>query len=139
MDTQESARTVQCVVVTPERAFLDVRADFVAVPMSDGELGVLPGRTPMIGRLGFGELRTVKGQKTDRYYIDGGFVQVRDDTVTLLTSRAIKAGEIKIAAAQQALEAALMPATNPQAQQAHFKDQQRARAQIRVAGHVNAG
>ena len=51
-----SSRTVQCVVVTPERAVLDEAVDFVALPMYDGELGVLPGRAPLIGRLGFGEL-----------------------------------------------------------------------------------
>ena len=44
-------------VVTPERALLDEPADFVALPMYDGELGVLPGRAPLIGRLGYGELR----------------------------------------------------------------------------------
>ena len=37
-------RELHCVVVTPEKAVLDEPADFVAVPMFDGELGVLPGR-----------------------------------------------------------------------------------------------
>ena len=54
---------LQCVVVTPERAFLDAKADFVALPMFDGELGVLPGRTALIGRLGYGELRIRDGAK----------------------------------------------------------------------------
>ena len=39
----------QCVVVTPERGLLDQAADFVVLPMYDGELGVLPGRAPLIG------------------------------------------------------------------------------------------
>ena len=46
--------SVQCVVVTPERAVLDEPADFVSLPMYDGELGILPGRAPLIGRLGYG-------------------------------------------------------------------------------------
>ena len=50
-------RHLKCVVVTPERACLDEVADFVALPMFDGELGVLPGRAALIGRLGYGELR----------------------------------------------------------------------------------
>ena len=41
---------LRCVVVTPERALLDETADFVALPMYDGELGVLPGRSPLIDR-----------------------------------------------------------------------------------------
>ena len=48
-------------VVTPEKAVLDEVADFVAVPMFDGELGVEPGRLPLIGRLGYGELRIRRG------------------------------------------------------------------------------
>ena len=46
------------VVVTPERTLFDELVEFVALPLFDGELGILPGRSPMIGRLGFGELRT---------------------------------------------------------------------------------
>ncbi len=51
-------KKIQCVVVTPEKSLLDELVDFVALPLYDGELGVLPGRTPLIGRLGYGELRT---------------------------------------------------------------------------------
>ena len=70
-------RELQCVVVTPEKAVLDEAADFVAVPMFDGELGVLPGRAPLIGRLGYGELRIRRGMDVRRFFVDGGFVQVR--------------------------------------------------------------
>src|SRR5271168_3323767 len=132
MDSQETAKLLQCVVVTPERAFLDDTVDFVAVPMLDGELGVLPGRLPLIGRLGFGELRTVRGQKVERYFIDGGFVQVRGNTVTLLTSKAVKAADIKPQAAEEALAAALKPAATPEAQEAQLKARDRARALLRV-------
>jgi len=123
---------LQCVVVTPERAVLDEPADFVALPMFDGELGVLPGRAPLIGRLGFGELRVRHGEKTQHFYLDGGFAQVRANVVTVLTPRAIPASEISAGAAQQALEAALMPATGD-ALEAALKQQARARAQLRLA------
>src|SRR5260370_27216490 len=79
---------LQCIVVTPEQALLDEPADFVALPMFDGELGVLPGRAPLIGRLGFGELRVRKGEQTQRFYVDGGFAQVRANVVTVLTGKA---------------------------------------------------
>jgi F-type H+-transporting ATPase subunit epsilon len=139
METQEIGHSLQCVVVTPERAVLDEKADFVALPMIDGELGVLPGRLPLIGRLGFGELRTVKGEQTHRYFIDGGFAQVRGNVVTVLTSRAIKAEDIKLPAAEEALQAALKPAPTPQEQEAQLKAQERARGLIRVAGHLQGG
>src|SRR5436853_1215353 len=108
--------TLQCVVVTPERALVDEPADFVALPMYDGELGVLPGRAPLIGRLGPGELRIRTGSQVQRFYVDGGFAQVRGDVVTVLTPRAQKAETIDTAAATAALAAARGPATTPQAQ-----------------------
>jgi F-type H+-transporting ATPase subunit epsilon len=133
-----SPKTLQCVVVTPERAVLDKRVDFVALPMYDGELGVLPGRAPLIGRLGCGELRLRKGGVVHRYYVDGGFVQVRADVVTVLTARAIPAAAIRVEAALEALEAARVPAATPEAQAARLKDQDRARAQIRIAAKARA-
>jgi F-type H+-transporting ATPase subunit epsilon len=128
------------VVVTPERALLDEEADFVALPMYDGELGVLPGRAPLIGRLGCGELRIKRGNDTHRYFVDGGFAQVRANAVTVLTPRAMKASEINADAASQALQAALSPAATPEAQEARTKAQERARAQLRLAhrGHGEA-
>ena len=97
---------IQCVVVTPERTLFDELVDFVALPLYDGELGVAPGRTPLIGRLGYGELRTRESGVTRRYFVDGGFVQVRDDVVTVLTKRATPAGQIDVSAAGRELEAA---------------------------------
>ena len=92
---------LQCVVVTPERRLFDEVVEFVALPLYDGELGILPGRTPLIGRLGFGELRIRDGDATRRYFVDGGFAQVRDDVVTVLTSRAIPAAQVDTSAATQ--------------------------------------
>jgi F-type H+-transporting ATPase subunit epsilon len=132
MEANGTTKSIKCVVVTPEKAVLDTNVDFVAMPMYDGELGVLPGRQALIGRLGYGELRTVQGATTRRYYIDGGFVQVRKDVVTLLTAKAIPAEELKAAAAETALQEALKPAATPESQEAHLKDQQRARAQLRI-------
>src|ERR1700730_11090565 len=94
-------KVLHCVVVTPERALLDEPADFIALPLYDGELGVLPGRAPLIGRLGCGELRIRRGNTTQRFFIDSGFAQVRDNTVTVLTGRAVKAEAIDPAAVQR--------------------------------------
>jgi F-type H+-transporting ATPase subunit epsilon len=134
-----SARTIQCIVVTPERAVLDEKVDFVALPLYDGELGVLPGRAPLIGRLGYGELRIRRGDRTQRFYVDGGFAQVRNNVVTVLTPKAIKGEDIDPTAAARAVEAARVPAPTPQAREAQNKAQQRARAQLRVAQHSHRG
>jgi F-type H+-transporting ATPase subunit epsilon len=125
--------TIQVVVVTPERAVLDEQADFVALPLYDGELGVLPGRAPLIGRLGAGELRVRKGTVTKGYFVDGGFAQVRNDVVTVLTARALPSEEIKPDEAARALEAARAVGKTPEEQDKLAKAQERARAQLRIA------
>jgi F-type H+-transporting ATPase subunit epsilon len=140
VDTAHHApsESLRCVVVTPERALLDEPADFVVVPLYDGELGVLPGRLPLVGRLGFGELRLKQGQTVRRFYVDGGFAQVRKNVVTVLTTRALKPEEIDVAAAQRALSPEHAPALTPAAQEARTKAQERARAMLRLAGHTGA-
>jgi F-type H+-transporting ATPase subunit epsilon len=130
------AESVQCVIVTPERAVLDEAVDFVALPMFDGELGVLPGRAALIGRLGFGELRTRQGSNTRRFYIDGGFAQVRANVVTVLTPRALRAENINPSAATEALGKAKGMTHTPEQQSAQLNAQQRARAQLAVARHA---
>lgn len=127
---------LRCVVVTPERALLDEPVDFVAIPMYDGELGVLPGRAPLIGKLGFGELRIEKDGKTSRYFVDGGFVQIRDNVVTLLTSKAQPASELNPGAIDDALRGAQKVATTPEEQDALLQKQQKARTQRRILSKV---
>lgn len=130
---------LQCVVVTPERTLFDELVDFVALPLYDGELGVLPGRTPLIGRLGYGELRTRAGAATRRYFVDGGFAQVRDDVVTVLTNRAIPAAEVDGAAAARELEHAQARRAVTDLEQAEkARAVARARALIHVAAHRGA-
>jgi F-type H+-transporting ATPase subunit epsilon len=133
---EATAKTLQCIVVTPERAVLDQPADFVALPMYDGELGVLPGRAPLIGRLGSGELRLRHGGTSDRYFIDGGFAQVRNNQVTVLTQQAIKAEAIDQEAAARALEAPTGVVT-PEHNRQRTSAKERARTQLRIArkGH----
>ncbi len=129
-------KRIQCVVVTPERTWLDELVDSVVIPAYDGELGVLPGHTPLIARLGYGELRTKTGETVHRYYVDGGFAQVRDDVVTVLTHRALPSAQVDAATATKELERA----EEQRAVTDHeFADKQRAvaraRGMIRVARH----
>jgi F-type H+-transporting ATPase subunit epsilon len=110
---ETAAKTVQVVVVTPEKAVLDETAEFVVVPMIDGELGVLPNRSPLIGRLGAGELRLKTGTTTKRFFVEAGFVQVRSNVVTVLTAGAQPAEKVTADAAAAAREQAeALPTSN---------------------------
>jgi F-type H+-transporting ATPase subunit epsilon len=126
---------INCIVVTPETTALEQTADFVALPLYDGELGVAPLHSPMIGRLGYGELRLKSGGTTSRYYIDGGFVQVADDVVSLLTNRAVPADRINVEAAKKQLaEAQKRPANTPELMEIRDRLVAQARAHLHVAG-----
>ena len=132
-----SSGALHCIVVTPESTVLDTPADFVALPLYDGEAGIAPGRAPLIGRLGYGELRVRSGNDTRRYYVDGGFVQVADNVVSVLTNRAILATAVNAATAEDQLRTALSrPAAGPE--EIAIRDRQiaQARGQLRVASHL---
>ena len=81
------SKQLKCVVVTPETTVLDAEAEFVAFPAMDGEIGILPGRMPMVARLGHGLLRCKSGGAEHKLFVSGGFAQVQENTVTLLTDR----------------------------------------------------
>jgi F-type H+-transporting ATPase subunit epsilon len=95
------------VVVTPESTVVDTTADFVALTLVDGEYGVAPLHSPMIGRLGYGELRIRSGQQVERYYADGGFVQVNNNVVTVLTNRAVPIAALDRSIAAEQLRTAI--------------------------------
>jgi len=125
---------VTCLVVTPEETALQEVVDFVALPLYDGEIGIAGNHSPMIGRLGFGELRLRSPEGVKRYYVDGGFVQVADNIVSVLTSRAIPVDQVDREAAQQHLEQALkLPAATSEQQEARNKRIAQARAQLHLA------
>ncbi len=125
---------IRCIVVTPERTELDREADFVALPMFDGELGILKGRSAMIGRLGHGTLRLQTAAGPERYYVDGGFAQVENDVVNILTGRAVPVDLLKTEEAEASLKEALdMPANSPEEASVRDTAVRRARGMLRAS------
>ncbi len=125
---------MKCIVVTPEKTEVETEAVFVAIPLFDGEYGVAPLHTPMVGRIGAGELRVKTGEETASYYIEGGFVEVSGDVVSILTGRLVRKGDLSLADSQEALTAArARKAGDPDSMAEKFAAQRNARAQVRVA------
>lgn len=125
---------MQCIVVTPEQTALDQQADFVALPLYDGEIGIASNHSPMIGRLGYGEMRIRSGDATQVYYVDGGFVQVANNVVSVLTNRAVPAAKVNADAAEMQLAAAgSLPTATPQQREEKERSVAQARAQLRIA------
>lgn len=74
-------------VISPERVLYEGEADSVVAPAFDGQVGVLTGHAPMMTLLGRGELR-LTGAAARRFTVEGGFMQVVDNEVRVVTERA---------------------------------------------------
>jgi F-type H+-transporting ATPase subunit epsilon len=94
------AEKIQLEVVTPERRVLAESVDMVTVPGLGGELGILPGHTPLISQLQTGVLTYVQEGKSYPLHVSGGFVEVRDDHVSVLADLAELPEEIDAARAK---------------------------------------
>jgi F-type H+-transporting ATPase subunit epsilon len=79
---------LQLDVITPERRLLSEQVDAVTVPGLNGELGILPGHTPLISALATGVLSYAQGGATRRLLVSGGFVEVNADRVSVLADMA---------------------------------------------------
>ena len=75
-------------VISPERVLFEGEADSLVAPAFDGEVGILRGHAPMMTLLGEGQLRLATGGAERRFSIAGGFLQVADDRVRVVTERA---------------------------------------------------
>ena len=77
-------------VISPDRVLYEGSAALVVAPAFDGEVGILTGHAPMVTLLGRGTLR-IEGATSgagERFVVEGGFLQVVDDTVRVVTERA---------------------------------------------------
>ena len=126
--------SIQCIVVTQEKTALETTADFIALPLADGEMGIGENHAPVIGRLGYGEMRIVSGGQTERLYVDGGFVQISNNEVNILTGKAIPSNEVDVEQAEKQLkEASNAPAPTDELAVIKSRNIEQARNQIRAA------
>ncbi|MCC6285635.1 MAG: F0F1 ATP synthase subunit epsilon [Phycisphaerales bacterium] len=135
-----SGTPFRCRVVTPTQQLLDDKATYASIPAWDGLFGVLPGRAPIIAKLGVGELAVeFPGGGRRSFFIDGGFVRMSSGELTILADRAAKAEELVVSECEaevKAAEARIVPADARDRQQAadRLSDERRAsRAKLRVA------
>lgn len=97
------AEKLKLEMVTPYKRVLAEDVDEITAPGFVGELGLLPGHTPLLTTLKVGELTYKVGNKIFHVAVNWGYLEVQDDTVTVLVDTAEKADEIDLARAQAAL------------------------------------
>lgn len=100
------ANKISLTIVTRERRIIDVQVDEVILPASDGEIGVLPGHTPLLATLRIGPLRYRTGSRVEKLVISWGFAEVLPDRVIVLAERGYLPNEIDRAEAERERAAA---------------------------------
>lgn len=120
---------LRCTVVTPEGKLADHEADFVVLTAHDGQFGILPERAPLLCKLGPGLLRIDRKGASHHYYVRGGFAEVFDNDVTVVTTTAVAAESINPQDLHQEIgEAQAMPVET--------SDQREAREAALAAAHA---
>ena len=74
-------------VISPEAVLYEGTTDAIVAPAYDGEVGILTGHAPMMTLLGKGILR-LGGSDGQRFNVEGGFLQVVDNNVRVVTEKA---------------------------------------------------
>ncbi|KRG08744.1 F0F1 ATP synthase subunit epsilon [Lederbergia galactosidilytica] len=95
-------KTLQVHIVTPDGPVFDGDVEMITTKAESGELGILPGHIPMVAPLQIGAVRLNKGTETEFVAVNGGFVEVQQEKVTILAQTAEKADSIDIARAEEA-------------------------------------
>ena len=93
-------------VITPDRIVLDQVVDTAVFPAVDGLVGVLPRHVQMVAALGPGELRYGASGGTGRSehcFVSGGFAEVHDDTLRIITEASELPSEIDVVRADQVM------------------------------------
>jgi F-type H+-transporting ATPase subunit epsilon len=104
-------------VVSAEKSLYSGEAKFVVLPGESGELGILPGHTPLISRIRPGTVRIIHiDDSEEAIFVAGGLIEVQPNHVTVLSDTAIRAqdlDEAKALAAREKASAELAKATSP--------------------------
>ena len=99
--------TIKVDVVSVEGEIFSGQAKFVALPGESGELGILPGHTPLITRIRPGAVRIEAENGTEEFvFVAGGILDIQPSGVTVLADTAIRGKDLDEAKAEEARRAA---------------------------------
>jgi len=97
-----SEKTQRLEIVTPEKKVFSEDVSFLVAPGADGELGIMPEHAPLITALNIGLLRVEQEGKKFKVVLTGGFMEVRNNKVTVLADTAERTESIDAARAEAA-------------------------------------
>lgn len=103
------ANSFQCEIVSAEQSIFSGEINQIIAAGVIGDLGILPGHTPLMTELVPGPLRIIRGDDAQEeiYYVTGGFIEVQPDLVSVLADTAVRADDLDEAQAEEARKEAL--------------------------------
>lgn len=126
--------TFRCHIVTPTEPVLDQQVSYVTFPAWDGQKGVMPSASPFLAKLGLGSMRVDLPGGANRWYlIEGGFAQMQNNVLTILTDRAVAAESLSVSDSEAELAAAVAEVAAGTARDAAAKRAELARARVALA------
>ena len=124
------ADRVEFELVSPQRLIKSQAVGMVVIPCSEGDIGVLPGHTPLIGTVRPGVVDIHEdGKVSESIFVSGGFVEVTPDRCTRLAEEAIFVHDLNQGEAQARLDAG----RNAQEKASSEIEKANASAQIKTA------
>lgn len=108
--------TITCRVVSPERPLFEGAVEHLVAPGALGELGIYPLHAPLISKLGSGVLRLHTTGGVRRMAVRGGFLEVKDDDVTMLVTRAVTPEDVDRATVERDLTATIEALQHPESE-----------------------
>ncbi|MGE0432975.1 MAG: ATP synthase F1 subunit epsilon [Planctomycetota bacterium] len=91
--------SINCDIITPERAVFSGTCESLTLPVFDGMIGVLPGHAPFVSELGIGLVTLTRHDETglrttERFAVRDGFVQVVENKVSVLAVQAVASADV---------------------------------------------
>lgn len=101
------ASTVLCSIVSAEEEIFSGQVEMVVASGTQGELGIMPGHTPLLTGVKPGPVRLIlEGGAEEIYFASGGYLEVQPTSITILADTALRADDLDEAAAVQAKQKA---------------------------------
>ena len=131
----QTSKKMQLDIVSVEKAIFSGQIDELAVTGKMGELGILPGHTPLLTLLKPGEIRVTNDGQTTVFYVSGGTLEVQPDVATILADTVVRADDLDEAAAiaaQERAEKAIQDRTSDLEYEAALAELAEVTAQLRA-------
>lgn len=101
------ASTVHCSIVSAEQEIFSGMVEMVVATGTIGELGIMPGHTPLLSGVQPGPVRLkLEGGEEEIFFASGGYIEVQPTAITILADTAVRAEDIDEAAAAEAQQRA---------------------------------